>query len=86
MPTALTSKSSNGRDLARSCDGWAAQWMIRSGRVSSNDAGHRLAVADVQRAVLEVAAGLLEVAEVPGGVAAGAEEVGPHVVVDPEDL
>src|SRR5262249_26593183 len=27
VPVALTSKSSNGRSLARSCDGCAAQWM-----------------------------------------------------------
>ena len=54
--------------------------------MSSNSPGHRLAVADVERMVLEVGTGLLEVAEGPGGISARAEEVGPHVVVDPVDL
>jgi hypothetical protein len=31
VPTALTSKSSNGKSRALSCDGWAAQWITDLG-------------------------------------------------------
>ena len=60
--------------------------MMRSGRTSANtrDIASRSRMSSAM--VLELAAGLPEVAEGPGRVAAGAEEVGPHVVVDPVDL
>ena len=38
VPTALTSKSSKGREAARSWLGWAAQWMMKSGRTASTSA------------------------------------------------
>ena len=63
VPPALTSKSSNGRALARSCEGWAAQWMIRSGRVLADDPVHRLRGRGYPgRPMLESGAGLR-----PGG-------------------
>ena len=51
-----------------------------------DDAVHRCAVADVERVVFEARAGLLEPSKVPVGIATGAEEVGPHIVIDSEDV
>ncbi len=36
---------------ARSCEGWAAVWMIRSGRNSSISAEQRVAIANIERFV-----------------------------------
>src|SRR5206468_2610308 len=46
---------------------------------------HRLPGADVERVVREPAGGAAEPLEVPRRVAVRAEEVAPHVVVDPVD-
>ena len=87
MPTALTSKSSNGREAARSWLGWAAVWTIASGRNSSISLQHAGAVADVQLVVREAGVQVaLQPPLVPAGIAAGAEEIGPHVVVHAVDV
>ena len=82
MPTALTSKSSNGREAARSWLGWAAAWMTRSTGVGGQQAVDAVAVADVEVVVRVAPAGRLEALPVPRGVAARAEEAGAQVVVD----
>ena len=86
MPLALTSKSSNGRVLARSCDGWAAQWMIRSGAVSAKTRSMAARSRMSSEWCSKLRAGPSQSREGPVGVAARAEEVGPHIVVDAEDL
>ena len=85
VPTALTSKSSKGREAARSWLGWAAVWTISAGR-SAFRAADRSAVANIQFVVMEVRMGGHEPALIPARVALGAEEVGAHVVVDAVDL
>ena len=82
VPTAFTSKSSNGRDAARSWLGWAAAWMTSSKRAAPQQRVDRRPVADVEVVVRVALAGGLEALAVPRRVAAGPEEVGPHVVVD----
>jgi hypothetical protein len=49
------------------------------------DFRHGPPVPDVQRAMLETAAGLTQVPQGPGGVPLRPEEVGPHVIVNPVD-
>ena len=70
MPTALTSKSSSGRmSLARSWDGWAAQWMTRSSGVSRKNCDDARAVADVELVMLEALVLALEAIAVRARVA-----------------
>ena len=53
VPTALTSKSSKGREAARSWLGWAAAWTTASGREVLEQPQHGRAIAKVQLVVRE---------------------------------
>ena len=81
MPTAFVSKSSKGREAARSWLGCAAAWTMASGRSSSINRSTPGAVANVQFVVREPLAGAFQPLLVPARVALRAEEIGPHVVV-----
>ena len=86
VPTALTSKSSKGRDAARSWLGCAAVWTIILGlRVSMHERTFG-PVPNVQLVVAKVGMQSLKTSLIPPGVAAGAEEVGAQVVVHAMDL
>jgi len=82
----LTSKSSKGREAARSWLGWAAAWTDGGGLQGGHAFHHGLPVADVEFMVVEVLPGGLQPAPVPRRVARGAEESGPHVVVQAMDF
>ena len=84
VASAFTSKSSKGRDAARSCDGCAAvedevEALLRE------EALDAVAVADVEAVVLEPARLPQQPLEVPGRVPVLAEELAAHVVVDAVD-
>jgi len=87
VPTALTSKSSNGRDAARSADSAAAAvWTIRSGRRLSEEPKDVVAAADIHLVVGECGERVAKPPLVPTGVSVRAERVCPLVVVGSVDL
>ena len=56
---------------ALSCDGCAAQWMIRSKRFSRNKCHHSVAVTNIKRLGSELPRGTLEPLEIPQCVPGG---------------
>ena len=74
VPTAFTSKSSKGMLAARSCEGWAAVWMMTAGLSVSTSFSTAGAVANVQLVVREAGQRLPQPLLVPAGVALRAEE------------
>src|SRR6266567_4736723 len=83
VPSPFTSKSISGMSRARSWDGWAAQWMIRSKRFAQQ-VEKPGPIADVDIVMLEAPGYLAQPRKVPRGVSHRTEEFGAHVVVNPD--
>ena len=88
VPLALTPKSVWGSLAAQSWEGWAAVWMTSSIRlpVLGEDPVDGIAVADVDALAAELGVGGEEPLGDVRGRGLGAEEAGPHVVLDADDV
>ena len=71
---------------ARSCEGCAAVWMIRSGLRLRHQRQDGFAIADIDRLVAVVRESRLQSRQHPAGVALGPEEHGSMVAVDSGDV
>ncbi len=88
MPLALTVKSVCGSDAAQSCDGWAAVWMTSSiwSRWRSNSRRTPSASRMSRSSWWNVAVLVEQPLRGPAGRGLRAEEPGPHVVLDADDV